>query len=145
MDSTETKAPKAYAQWVHMVIHNDMGSGDLSVSNVKINWGKYYSWPDKDAELATSGIAGQTIKPGGGTFEIASCGRENSPSGCEGSFELFDGDVRVCKVYFNCPWGSKHNDFDVSGTPDDYIVQAEGANMDGGAIGTVDIKVAKLG
>ena len=75
---------------------------------------------------------------------IASCGRSDASSGTEGSYDIYDGDSRVCSIYWNCPWGSKTNAFTVSNIPEDYMVQATGQNLDSGALGTVSIKVAKL-
>ncbi|KAI0025421.1 aegerolysin type hemolysin [Xylariomycetidae sp. FL0641] len=133
----------AYAQWVYMLIQNKIKSGDLKVKNVVLNWGKFYKWSNKDDEVSVADTEGKTISAGsdGG---IASCGRSDASSGCEGSYDLYNGETKVCHVYFSCPWGSKTNTLNVTEIPDSYIVQASGQNLDSGALGSVNIKVAKL-
>jgi hypothetical protein len=55
-----------------------------------------------------------------------------------------DSGTNVCRIYWNCPWGTKTNTFTVDKNNNDYDVQATGANPDRGAIGTVTVKVASL-
>lgn len=81
--------------------------------------------------------------PNGGEMGVASCGRSDSASGTEGYFDVYDGDTHVCHVYWDCPWGSKTNKFQVTDVSDDYGVTPAGANLDSGAVGTVTIKIGK--
>lgn len=105
--------------------------------------GKFYKWNNKDDEISVGEVEGATIKQGD-SYGIASCGRSDASSGCEGSFELFDGDTRVCKIYFDCPWGSKTNTFNVSDIDKRHMVQFQGGNIDSGALGNVDVKIINI-
>jgi hypothetical protein len=67
----------------------------------------------------------------------------DASSGTKGSFELWDGDVKICKVYWDCPWGSKENIFRVTDVNGEFIVDETGDNLDSGAIGNVTVKIAK--
>merc|ERR1711879_1096303 len=40
----------------------------------------------------------------GSSEKVSSCGRSDSASGTEGKFDIYDGDNRVCTVYWSCPW-----------------------------------------
>ncbi|RGP64278.1 aegerolysin family [Fusarium sporotrichioides] len=133
----------AYAQWVYILIQNKIASGEISIRNVNLNWGKFYQWDNKDNEISVDAVK-QIVIASGKTAGVASCGRSDASSGTEGSFDLYDGDTKICNIYWDCPWGSKTNTFTVGSVDDDYIVQATGANLNSGAIGTVNVKVAKF-
>ncbi|KAI1099800.1 aegerolysin type hemolysin [Jackrogersella minutella] len=106
--------------------------------------GKWYKWDNKDEEVSTADIEGKPIKSES-KAEIACCGRENSPSGCEASFELFDDhNVSVCRIYFSCTYGNQKNIFSIPYINKGYVVQFEGASLDPGAIGDVTIKVLDI-
>ncbi|KAM0227517.1 hypothetical protein ACHAP5_012168 [Fusarium lateritium] len=133
----------AYAQWVYILIQSKIASGEISIKNVNLNWGKFFNYNNKDDEISTDEIKKITIgsnKSAG----IASCGRSDASSGTEGSLDLYDGDVKICHIYWSCPWGSKTNTFTVDAVDDNYIVQQTGANLDSGALGNVTVKVAKF-
>ncbi|KAM5350786.1 hypothetical protein ACJ41O_007291 [Fusarium nematophilum] len=131
----------AYAQWVYMLIQSKVANGNLLIKNLKLSWGKFYQYDNKDTEVSSSTVGSTTIAPGN-SAGIASCGRADAASGTEGSFDLYNGNVKVCNIYWDCPWGKKTNTFTVSAINDDYIVQATGANINSGALGNVTIKVA---
>lgn len=66
--------------------------------------GKFYRYDDKDHEVSPDEVSKQTA----GTrsnIGVASCGRPDSVSGAEGSYDIYDGDTKVCYVYRSCPWG----------------------------------------
>ena len=115
----------------------------LTLSSSPYPRGKFYKWDNKDNEISAGEVAKQTAGPGG-NIDIASCGRSDASSGTEGSYNIYDGDTKICRVYWNCPWGSKTNTFTVSEQNDGYMVQATGQNIDSGALGTVTVKVVKL-
>src|SRR5688572_6080310 len=106
-----------YAQWVVFVIENATHS-ELRLQNVWLKWGKWHQIEDKDGEIV-SNCDGKVCAPFEGSVirighkhAMASCGREHSPSGTEGEFDVFDGyGERVCHVYWSCPWGAKTNVF----------------------------------
>lgn len=116
----------------------------ISADTLRHSRGKFYQWNNKDNDISDSEVEQQMAKPSG-QMGIASCGRSDSSSGTEGSYDIYDGDAKVCHIYWSCPWGSQTNTFTVSEVDDNYMVQATDQNMDSGAIGTVNIKVAKSG
>ncbi|KAH8911160.1 Asp hemolysin [Coniochaeta sp. PMI_546] len=133
----------AYAQWIYMIVQNMMRSGNLTIQGAGTSWGKFYQWDNKDKEISSGDVDNLSAQPSG-NLGIASCGREDASSGTEGGYDIYDGTTKVCHISWDCPWGSKTNTFDVSDINDNYIVQATGANLYGGAIGTVTTKVVKV-
>ncbi|KAJ5096144.1 Aegerolysin family protein [Penicillium alfredii] len=139
-----------YAQWVVINLINSMSSSTLSISNAipdadkKEGWGKFYRDGNKDEEIKVSEINRIKVPPGG-TKAISSCGRENSMSGTTGHIDLYDGETKICRVYWDCPYGSKSNDFGTSERSHGYWVQQGSWNRDSGAIGSVDVEVGKKG
>jgi len=83
---------------------------------------------------------------------ISSCGRSDSASGTEGSFYIcidgkddLDPDHKVCKIYWDCPWGSKTNTWGASDYDSDkYVVGVCGGSSYGGAIGNLSVVVATI-
>ncbi|KAK3361543.1 pleurotolysin A [Lasiosphaeria ovina] len=133
----------AYSQWIYMIINNLSKSGDLKFKNLSTKWGKLYQWDNKDQELSSADVTKQVAGPLG-KIEIASCGRSGASSGTEGNYDIYNGDTRVCHIYWDCPWGKKANTFTVSNVNDNFVVQATGQNPSSGASGTVTIKVVSL-
>lgn len=72
-----------------------------------------------------------------------SCGRSDSASGTQGSFDLYDGDTRVVTLVWNCPWGSKSNSWSQSNQNSKYVVSVTGGSMDSGSIGVLTVEVIK--
>jgi len=130
----------AYAQWVAITIRP--ANCKLTIKNVVHQWGKFYSG-SKDKEVDPSSINGTQIDAGD-AYAISACGREDSASGTEGSFDLYDGNAHVGTYSWDCPWGSKTNSSTWSPAQDNYVAQITGANLDSGALGNVEIKVAKF-
>ena len=73
------------------------------------------TWIDnKDAEIPIGDIENRKIDAHK-EFKINSCGREGSPTGTEGEFDIYDGSDKVRHFYWNCPWGSKTNAWSITG------------------------------
>lgn len=104
--------------------------------------GKFYRYPDKDKEISASEVNKEVAGPGGDA-SIAACGRENASSGTEGSIDIYDGDVRVCNVYWDCPWAGR-NRFVPRNKNGRYVVDHTDVSDDG-PIGEVTVKVVKTG
>ncbi len=132
----------AYAQWVVIKIHA-IGT-TLSIKNAEHPWGKFYEEGNKDKEIPLEKINKITIE-GGNSVVISACGREDSPSGTGGKFDIYDGKTKVGNYYWDCPWGLKINTS--TWRPNDthnYVTQVTGANLDSGALGNIDIKCVKV-
>ena len=130
----------AYAQWVSVTIQPKGFA--LHISNAQLQWGKFYSG-SKDNEITVQAVDQITI-PDGQTGTVSACGREDASSGTQGSFDLYDGGTLVGTYQWDCPWGSKTNVSTWVSSNPNYIAQATGGNLDGGALGNVTIKVAKF-
>lgn len=105
--------------------------------------GKFFEWSNKDHEISSAEVESKSAGANGGEVGVASCGRSDASSGTEGSFDVYDGDTHVCHIYWDCPWGSKHNKFEITNINDDYGASYDGASLDSGAIGTVTVKIGK--
>ena len=138
----------AYAQWVSFTIKAVGFSGVIDFSSLV--WGKFYQWDDKDNEVSVNGIqfdAGKSYPN-----LVSSCGRSDSASGTQGYFYICqsgkqptDPDYKVCKLSWDCPWGSKTNSWGASDYDSDaYVVGISGGSTFGGAIGTLTVVVAKI-
>ncbi|KAF8644314.1 hypothetical protein AX16_008522 [Volvariella volvacea WC 439] len=91
-----------YEDWVSFHIYNK-GRGAVKIANVQKLYGKFYTDDNKDVEL--TGLEGDLIQAGADR-RINSCGRENSPTGTEGSFQLVEtttGRV-VTNISWDCPY-----------------------------------------
>ncbi|CAK37181.1 hypothetical protein CBS63078_6667 [Aspergillus niger] len=135
-------AERAEAQWVHIRVVNSLSFDTLSVRNTWLGWGKFHKENNKSAEIPVSDINALRAAPGG-SFNVFACGRAHSPSGTEGSFDVYNGDVRVAYIYWDCPWGSKRNQFRVDRIADDYWVETGYWNQSGGAIGSVTVEIGR--
>ncbi|RPJ77934.1 MAG: aegerolysin [Alphaproteobacteria bacterium] len=133
----------AYAQWVTMTL-KPIGF-DLTVKNVKLDWGKFYAKDNKDIEIDKSGIEGMVINSGLSAI-ISACGRSDAASGTEGQFDLYDNGRQIGTYYWDCPWGTKTNKSKWTPVVEDddaYITQITGANLNSGALGNIIIKSVK--
>ncbi len=93
---------------------------------------------DKDKELYPSQFNGHIIHPGE-ELQMNACGREHASSGTTGTFDLIDcTDEKVIRhFYWDCPWGSSTNTWTISESNEKWMVETKGANLDGGALGTI--------
>lgn len=57
--------------------------------------------------------------------------------------DVYDGETKVCTIYWSCPWGSKSNDFQIRDRNEDYGVSVGDWNNDSGALGTVEVDITK--
>lgn len=130
----------AYAQWVSIKVSAKLC--DLTIKNVVQEWGKFYKG-EKDNEVDPKNINNTMIK-NENSYVISACGRENSPSGTEGSFDLYDGETHIGSYLWDCPWGSKTNTSTWNSDNSNYVTQVTGANLDSGALGNVNITVVKI-
>ena len=77
-------------------------------------------------------------------FEWGHCGRESSPSGTEGTFEIhLDGTgEKIAEIYWDCPWASgAANRVEKKYVKDGYFVSVEGFQTSGPHLGTGTISV----
>ncbi|MFB9328696.1 aegerolysin family protein [Paenibacillus aurantiacus] len=97
----------AYNLFVELSIQNY--NADVTIRNVKVEWGKLYQFGNKDQEIPVHEMEGTVVKAGTNTWFCA-CGREWSPSGPGGSFQLFDSDNNWIATYtWDCPNGERFN------------------------------------
>ena len=97
---------------------------------------------NKDKELSPSTYNNYVIHAGE-QLQLNACGRENSPSGTTGDFDVVDvvaGGKKIRHFYWDCPWGSKQNTWTISESNSKWIVESTGANLDSGALGTITVE-----
>ncbi|HSI78693.1 MAG TPA: aegerolysin family protein [Lunatimonas sp.] len=133
----------AYAQWIEVKIVSE--NMTLKVQNAKLDWGKFYKNGDKGKEISSGDINKITVGSGKSTT-VCSCGRSNATSGTVGSFELYNGETKIGKFNWSCPWGKKSNSlsWNQEASKESYYTNREGGNTDSGAIGNVTITCIKL-
>lgn len=139
----------AYDQWVKISIHPV--NLNVVIKNANLQWGKLHKEGNKDEEIQIDKI-NSTIVNGGGHFIIYSCGRQGSPSGTHGSFDIFEGVHKIGTYVWDCPWGPADvnisrwiPDGDGSVVPEDkYVVQLTGEDLSSGPLGKVYLKCAKI-
>ena len=93
----------AYKEWVALEVKAT--DYPLSVQNANLSWGKFYQYPNKDAEISAAQVNQLGIAPGQSVI-IAACGRSGAASGTTGSLEIHHGTDgrRLTTVEWNCPW-----------------------------------------
>ncbi|KAF4592201.1 hypothetical protein GQ602_002500 [Ophiocordyceps camponoti-floridani] len=133
----------AYAQWIILLIANALPNRDIKVQNARADWGKFWKGNNRDNEMASWEV-NQIVAGPGTTQGVKSCGRSDSASGTAGSLDLYDGDTRISHIWWNCPWGSKTNEF--SALVDDsvrslYHIDVSEHSLDAGSIGTVVVTI----
>ncbi|KAF8247238.1 Aegerolysin-domain-containing protein [Wilcoxina mikolae CBS 423.85] len=133
---------RAYAQWICLELNNRTTDVVMVISAVSVPWGKLYSDGDKDKEIGADKVIGQKIQPKK-SFKVWSCGRENSPSGTEGTVTVTDEDGgAIGAVYWDCPWSGR-NKAEERGVADGWIVNVPKVAPDG-AIGLLPILAPRL-
>ncbi|CAI6091149.1 unnamed protein product [Clonostachys chloroleuca] len=103
------------SNWVVVQLEQRGGVDELKISGASLSKltlvtfrGKWYDVPNKDQELSSATINSKKV-PDKGILDIGSCGRQNSPSGCNGSFDVKDkNNKQVCKIRFAVPYGAIH-------------------------------------
>ncbi|KAF3403872.1 Asp-hemolysin [Penicillium rolfsii] len=135
-----------YAERVTVHLINSMASDALSVRHAipdgNDGWGKFYKDGSKDDDVAAAEINRITVAPNS-SVNINLCGHSHSSTGTNGSIELWDGETKIAKIYWNCPWGSQPYNFGVSECNDSYWVDQGSWARESGAIGSVDVIVGR--
>ncbi|KAL0631329.1 hypothetical protein Q9L58_009808 [Maublancomyces gigas] len=131
-----------YAQWIILNIFNNLQNQIIQIKDVELEYGRFHKVTDKDSEISTSEISAMKIFAGH-TGSIASSGRVNSPTGTTGSIDLYYDKTKICTLYWDCPWGSRQNTFEVrdQNSVSGYWCHPGHWNRDG-AIGNVEVKVS---
>lgn len=136
---------KAYAQWATFTI--TATTFKLAIRNASHSWGKFYDiLKGKDEELSPEFISQVVIDPKK-NFAFGACGREHSPSGTTGNFELWDAEreVLIGTYSWDCPWGKKENESQWNSLNEDYVTQIyPQGNLDSGALGNIGLKCARI-
>ncbi|MFC5704107.1 aegerolysin family protein [Cohnella faecalis] len=93
--------------WVEVFIDNY--NTDVVIRNIKLEWGRLYKLEDRSTEISADSLNGTVIKAGKKLW-VCACGRSWSPSGTEGSFQLFDLEDKLIGTYsWDCPLGKRLN------------------------------------
>lgn len=108
----------------------------------------FSSTGNKSVEVKASDYEGKIVEPNE-KLQFNACGRADSPSGTDGSFELVDpseGDKLIRNFYWSCPYGDSGNQWIMGGSNSKWIVESSGQNVSSrGALGNVTTEVFKRG
>ena len=80
----------------------------------------------------------------GQVYTIGSCGRENTWSGCEGQFDLFDTAAgnTAATVKFYSPHGTSYNQFSIDTPTSGWYASQTGADLgNSGPLGAINLRV----
>ena len=105
-----------------------------------------YVTGDKDTEYPVSRYEGNTIEPGE-QLQLNATGRSDAASGTEGWFNLVDpkaNDKVIRHFYWDCPWGSKSNTWNVTENNSKFMVEYSGQNLNSGALGTITVRILNV-
>ncbi|KDR71457.1 hypothetical protein GALMADRAFT_143730 [Galerina marginata CBS 339.88] len=126
------------SQWFQPVVRNRL-SRAIILANFTILYGKFYNINDAYNETAS---AQGTKVQSKGAHEWGHCGRENSPSGTEGSFEvhLEGSGEKIAEIYWSCPYiGS--NVLEKRYIKSGYDISVEDFSVPSGALGNGKITI----
>ena len=105
----------------------------------------FFHLGNMDEEISPTKYEGWIIKPDE-TATIHACGREASPSGTTGEFNLIDtmGGHTIRHFYWDCPWGSSGNVWRLSERNPQWMVDSEGENLGEGPLGVISVNVFNI-
>ncbi|RUS21546.1 Aegerolysin family protein [Endogone sp. FLAS-F59071] len=132
-----------FADWVVLIIYNQLETKSIQIKNAKLEYGKFYSEGDKDNNLELEQINSIVIAPKS-NVTISSCGKYFAPTGAEGSIDLNDGATKIATLYWDCPHNSTTNDFQVRNSNQNYVVGVGPWNKVDGALGSINITVVEV-
>ena len=149
-------------EWVVLEITDSL-KGSIKIQNASLSWyvpvspaarrslmticnfnrGKFI----QDGREVSPQEIDDIVIPAGSKRSVSSSGRSGSPSGTEGTIDLYDDATKVGTLYWNCPWGSSSNNFEVRdvNTAGGYIVSNGPWNVGPGALGNIAIEAAIKG
>ena len=131
-----------YKQWGSMLIRNYTKT-PLNVRNARLDWGKFYQYPNKAIEIKPTDLEKRIIDRNG-EINIAACGRSDTSSGTEGSFDIFEQERKVFNLYFDSPWSAfSSNDCKIRDHDHKWLVKRTIHNDGEGALGNVFIEVTE--
>ncbi|KAH7909972.1 Asp-hemolysin [Hygrophoropsis aurantiaca] len=130
-----------YAQWVVLTLHNSLHEGAITFRNANVSHGKFYTDGDKDHEISAEEINDASMQPGS-EYVISACGRSDSPSGTEGTVDVWHGTNKVCTLYWDCPW-SGDNNFEVRFNTNYLVIISEWSKS--GALGPIQVGFSSIG
>ncbi|KAF8057434.1 aegerolysin type hemolysin [Lyophyllum atratum] len=126
------------SQWFQPTVRNRLSQA-IVLANFSIQYGKFYDINDPYTETNSAQGTKITSK---GDHEFGHCGRENSPTGTEGSFEvhLSDTGEKIAKIYWDCPYtgSNKLTKHDLKAG---YDISFDGFSVPSGPLGKGTISV----
>ncbi|KAJ3050699.1 hypothetical protein HK097_008305 [Rhizophlyctis rosea] len=92
----------AFDLWAALLILNH-STRPVTLRNVTKICGRFTQKDDPESWVHPEDLENSTIPPGS-TFAIAGRGHWDHAKGTEGSFELYDRDMLIRKVHWDCPF-----------------------------------------
>ena len=132
----------AHAQWIEIRIQAE--NMTVKVRAAGLTAGKFYQQGNKGSEVSSADINKIDIASGKEAY-ISACGHNSSAAGTEGGFNLYDGETKIARFQWDCPWDKAANYFDLfEKIATGYNLSYSGGNRSDGAIGNVTITCIKL-
>ncbi|KKK12680.1 hypothetical protein P175DRAFT_0502518 [Aspergillus ochraceoroseus IBT 24754] len=125
------------SQWVSIHIRDRLESGSINVKDSLIDLGKFHN-PDDQAKSMTENEVDKLVIPANGIGEVCARGRRGS----EGWMDLFDGDSKICELYWDNRSSSSANTFEVVDGNKDYKIECSGWSPAAGPLGHVFIDIS---
>lgn len=93
-------------------------------------------------EIPADQIDNTEIPPKGEVL-VYTCGRSWEPLGTEGSMDLLnEDDIRTSTLYWDVPFWSKINTFEVRDVRSGYVINADGYQKSGSGLGTATVNIS---
>ncbi|XP_026737097.1 uncharacterized protein LOC113500477 [Trichoplusia ni] len=128
--------PYGLNNYIHFLIENDESISETGyVMNAELTWGK---WQQDGDDIATVNRLEFNNKQ---RAEFSAVGREYSPSGTQGFFEIFEKDKPIAKVTFDVPFVG-NNRFKIKQLDEGYLCEHQGFSA-GGSL-TIEIVCNKI-
>jgi len=127
-------------QWFQPTVRNRVSKA-IILKNFEIAYGKFYDINDPFVE---TGSPQGTRIANDGEYEWGHSGRQSSPTGTEGSFEIYleEGDEKIGRVAWDCPYiGS--NKLTKHDLKQGYDISFDGFSDSTGPLGKGKINVRK--
>lgn len=133
----------SYAEWIEVTIQISSAIGAAVIRNTKIRLGKFYR-VNKDTEVPPKEIDLMNIYAGSPVI-VSACGWENSASGTQGSFDIFDGAAKMGTFWWDAPWApGAANTWGFNPASDVYVGQVTGGHSSAPEIGSVKLRLTKF-
>jgi hypothetical protein len=116
---------------------------ELCIKNAYKDWGRFCVCGNPDQEILPEDINKIQITPKKNA-RICACGTPGTPSGTDGYFDIYDGDIEVVRYSWDCPASRPQNKSEFYRKSTHHMDSFNPGSISSGPIGEVTIKVRRL-